>query len=83
MTHPLSLKVGTRKHWEHDVREFVDVIQFSLCDAHSQAPIAMPDGSPAVWALPGQVCDWRDNFDCPFFTVTQVRMSSRVQAGRM
>merc|ERR1719146_568240 len=47
------------KHWEHHVKEYVDNVQFSLVTATAGPGwgegqlLSLPDGSPAVWSLPG------------------------------
>ena len=59
--------VGYNKRWEKDVREYVDSVQFSLVTG-SAGPhwqegqlLALPDGSPAAWSLPGDASDWTQN----------------------
>ena len=69
--------VGYRTHWEHHTHEYVDSVQFSLVTAEAgptwQAGqlLALPDGSPAVWSLPGDASDWTNNYATPYFTVQQ------------
>ena len=72
MTH-----VWYSKHWEHHTEEFVDQVHFSLVTA-SAGPtwqegqlLALPDGSPAVWSLPGDASDWTNNYATPYFSVEQ------------
>jgi hypothetical protein len=67
----------TTRRWEKDVREYVDVVQFTLVTA-SAGPswaegqlLALPDGSPATWSLPGSASEWTQNYDTPYFTVQQ------------
>lgn len=31
--------------------------------------LALPDGSPAVWSLPGTSSEWTNNYNTPYFTV--------------
>jgi len=70
-------RVWYTKRWEHDVREYVDMVQFTLVTAQAgpgwQAGqmLALPNGAPAVWSLPGTSSEWTNNYDTPYFTVRQ------------
>ena len=63
--------IGHKEHWEKDVAEYVDAVHFVVANAATQAPVALPDGSPAAWMLPGDASDWVNNYDTPFFKVRQ------------
>ena len=68
---------GYRQRWEKHVEEFVDQVQFSLVTGNAgpgwQAGqlLALPDGSPATWSLPGNASDWTNNYPTPYFEVRQ------------
>jgi len=67
----------TTKRWEKDVREYVDIVQFCLVTGNAGPGfqegqlLALPDGSPAKWQLPGDASDWTQNYDTPYFAVQQ------------
>ena len=68
---------GYRRRWEHHTQEFVDQVQFTLVTGNAGPGwaagqmLALPDGSPAVWSLPGNASDWTNNYATPYFTVQQ------------
>ena len=69
--------VGYRKEWSHDERMYVDNTQFCLVTNSAGAGfgvgqmLALPDGSPAAWSLPGDSTDYQCDYDSPYFYVRQ------------
>jgi len=55
----------------------VDQVQFCLVTGNAGPAwqegqmLALPDGSPAAWQLPGNASEWTQNYDTPYFRVEQ------------
>jgi len=65
------VQVGTRRRWERHEREFVDFVQFAVCDLASGQPVVDQFGAAVVFTVHGDSTDWTNNYATKFFDVQQ------------
>jgi hypothetical protein len=65
------VQVGTRRRWERHEREYVDFVQFAVCDLASGQPVVDQFGAAVVFTVHGDSTDWTNNYGTKFFDVQQ------------
>jgi len=65
------VQVGTRTRWERHEREYVDFVQFAVCDVVSGQPVIDQWNQPVVFTVHGDSTDWTNNYSTKFFDVQQ------------
>merc|ERR1719491_803215 len=66
------VQVSSRRSWERHEREYVDFVQFAVCDVASGRPVVdLVSQQPVVFTVHGDSTDWTNNYSTKLFDVQQ------------